>query len=296
MNKSAARTAHADKKAFSPRALPDPFIWQVELTNHCPYHCLGCPRKDMQRAHGFMEFGTFQECIRAVQDNPSQVRPLGLHHFGESLLHPDLAGFTAYAGQRGVPTWLSCNPELLTPQAARALLTAGLTRITFSLDGLDDGILTKIRGTPASYKQSEEAILDFLDQHQQMGSTCEVRVQMVAYKMNQHQWDSFLEKWQVGPAYAYIKKFDCWTEPRLAPLGADPMRHACTAPFESVVVLWDGRVVPCCHDLEGELAMGHISDGLSSIWSGIAYQNLREQFLAHTLPPDHLCRRCAWRQ
>lgn len=273
---------------------PHPYIWQVELTNYCLYKCLGCPRPGMARKLGFMNLETFHACIQAVREIQKTVRPLGLHHFGESLLHPHLTDFVAYASAQGVPTCLSCNPDRLTDQIGLELLQAGLAKITFSLDGLDDRTLRQIRGQAANYGRAERAILGFIEQRQRLGVGCEVRVQMVAYKINRAQWGPFLEKWRAYPVHAYIKKFDTWTYPELATFGAEPMRHACNAPYESVVVLWEGQVVPCCHDLEGELVMGSISKGLDSVWNGDDYRRFQRQFSERTLPSQHLCRRCAW--
>jgi radical SAM protein with 4Fe4S-binding SPASM domain len=273
---------------------PVPAIWQVELTNLCPYRCVGCPRQFMTRPQGYMAFSTFQACILAVEGFQQDVRPLGLHHFGESLLHPEIARLVSFATAQEVPTSLSCNPDHLSPALSQALIEAGLTRITFSLDGLDTSTLQDLRGAAADYGRAERGILDFLEAKSRLGSDCEVRVQMIAYRSNRHQWKPFIEKWKPYDVFCYVKKFDAWTHPDLAIQGAEPMRVQCTFPYRFVVVLWDGRVVPCCHDYDGELVMGSIHDGLSTVWNGEAYCAFRDQFHHRTLPADHMCRRCAW--
>jgi len=103
----------------------EPFVYQIELTNHCPYACIGCPRQSMTRPLGFMDAATYRRCIDAVPPRQIAVQmPLGLHRFGESLLHPELAACVGYASARKVPTISSCNPGHLTPQIGEDLFRA----------------------------------------------------------------------------------------------------------------------------------------------------------------------------
>lgn len=274
----------------TPRAL-----WQVELTNHCPYSCTGCPRPRSRRPTGMMAPATFRACIKAVEQVQKDIRPLGLHHFGESLLHPDLHRFIAYAADRQVPTQLSCNGELLSAELAEALLRAGLDRMTFNLDGIDDKTVKSIRGPRADYARARENIVNFLDIRSRLASHCQVRLQMIAYKANAHQRAAFLREWAGFQVYAYIKKFDSWTIPELRNLGTEAMEVDCPFADGFAVVLWDGRIVPCCHDCDGEVILGSIHDGLRACGNSPAYRLFRRDVREGALPDGHLCRRCAWR-
>ena len=281
-------------EGIPPAVADPPALWQVELTNHCPYVCVGCPRPHMKRPLGMMDFATFRTCIREVEEVQKQIRPLGLHHFGESLLHPELPRFVAHASERGVPTWLACNPGHLSPRLGEELLQAGLSRIVFSLDALDTPTLQLLRGRVANYDRAEQHIRHFLDVRDCLNAACEVRIQMIAYEANRDQWEAFKAKWQRPDVYVYVKAFDSWTMPELQELGAEAMQVRCTFPFLFAVVLWDGRIVPCCHDHDAEVVLGSIHDGLLTVWQGKAYRRFREQFQERTLPQAHLCRRCAW--
>ncbi|UCH95441.1 MAG: SPASM domain-containing protein [Candidatus Aminicenantes bacterium] len=271
-----------------------PALWQVELTNYCHYTCIGCPRPTSARAAGMMDFATFKACVQSVEHCQENIRPLGLHHFGESLLHPEIHTFIAFASDHHVPTQLSCNAEPLSARLAEALLRAGLDRITFSLDGTDSETVRQIRGSQADYSRAKQNIINFLNIKSRLNSTCEVRIQMIAYKVNSHQWEVFLKEWREYDIFAYIKKFDSWTLPGLKVLAADTMAVNCTFPYYFAVVLWDGRIVPCCHDYDGEVILGSIHDGLQTTWNSKPYRLFRQQFKDGTLPDSHMCRRCAW--
>jgi radical SAM protein with 4Fe4S-binding SPASM domain len=280
---------------MSPQATAaQPFLWQVELTNFCPHRCIGCPLPTSRRPVGFMSEATFEACIAAVRVTQKHARPMGLHHFGESLLHPDLVRFVRFASDADVPTQLACNPDQLAPETAEGLLSAGLYRIVFSLDAMDVATLRRIRGPAADFERGAASIEAFLAAKARLGSPCQVRIQMVGYRENEPQREEFLRRWSRPGVYAYVKRFDSWARPEMAALGSTPMEHRCSFPFESAVVLWNGVIVPCCHDADGEVPLGDIHDGLLQAWNNELYRRFRIDFLRGTLPDGHLCQRCAW--
>tara|TARA_B100000315_G_scaffold156629_1_gene145136 strand:+ start:8237 stop:9226 length:990 start_codon:yes stop_codon:yes gene_type:complete len=61
--------------------------------------------------------------------------------------------------------------------------------------------------------------------------------------------------------------------------------------YGKVVVLWDGKVVPCCADYEGELQIGDIlNETVDSIWRGLAMRRLRKRHLDKDFP--QICKNC----
>jgi hypothetical protein len=55
-------------------------------------------------------------------------------------------------------------------------------------------------------------------------------------------------------------------------------------------VLWDGRVVPCCHDYDGHVVLGDLrEESLSQIWDGVAGQRFRDRNYE-----SEFCRQCAF--
>jgi radical SAM protein with 4Fe4S-binding SPASM domain len=73
--------------------------------------------------------------------------------------------------------------------------------------------------------------------------------------------------------------------------------YLCLAPWRSVVVLWDGRVVPCCLDASARCVVGDATkQGLVGIWNGPDIRRLREMHLTGRFPEGHLCERCDWRR
>jgi len=278
-----------------------PFVDQIELTSHCPMRCGFCPRGipgRMQRPAGFMDLALYQRLLSQLNPQQHEQRPIELHHLGESLLHPQLARFVALASERGLSTELSVNPSLLTPERMRQLLDAGIARLVLSLDGLRDETLVRIRGPAARYRQAEAHIAALLAEVARRGSAApQIVVQMIALAANRAEQDAFLARFsQTGlpTVRAYLKPLD-GPDPDCSAQAAEPLRYLCSYPFRSVVVLWDGRVVPCCRDDDAHLVLGDLHhQTLAELWSGPAARELRRRHRSSEFPVGHLCHGCAW--
>lgn len=128
---------HAD---LFPRAL------HVELATLCNLGCAMCVKHSAgwDCTDALMPRATFEALAPVLP----HLDTLNLNGIGESLLHPELASFVAFARDR-VPT--SCvigfqsNGMLLTPSLATELVDAGLDRICFSVDSPDPDQLEHFR-------------------------------------------------------------------------------------------------------------------------------------------------------
>jgi radical SAM protein with 4Fe4S-binding SPASM domain len=126
---------------------------------------------------------------------------------------------------------------------------------------------------------------------------------MIRLQENRHQHQAFLERFaslELAGVEAYLKDADANTSvteghPSLANRGLGrPM--LCRAPWRSVVVLWDGKVVPCCHDANGETVLGDLNRStLAEIWGGEAAAALRGRLANGALVPGEPCSDCAHR-
>ena len=276
-----------------------PYVEQVELTNTCPMRCRFCPRGvpgRMARPQGHMSMALFTALLDQLNPDQSSYRPLELHHLGESLLHPEIVRCVALASERGLSTEVSVNPSLLEPDLGRGLLDAGLDRLVVSLDGMDNETLSALRGPAARYDRAERNLEVLLAHVAAMSPGPRVVIQMLDLHRNRHQREAFLARWNetsVPGVEAYVKPLD----------GPDPdadrrgeaLAWLCTYPFRSVVVLWDGRVVPCCRDDDAHLVLGDLKEQtLAEIWGSEPARRLRDQHRFSRFPVRHLCEGCGW--
>src|SRR4051794_35625282 len=124
---------------------------RISVTDRCNFRCTYCMPKEIfgPQWSGYLpraELLTFEEIARLVRlfvrEGAEKVRDAG----GEPLLRRDLERLVEMlARTRGVQDLaLTTNGSLLTREKARALRDAGLTRVTVSLDSLDDAVFRRM--------------------------------------------------------------------------------------------------------------------------------------------------------
>jgi len=280
---------------------PLPFVDQVELTNHCPMKCGFCPRGTeggMTRPKGFMDVGLFESLIAQLPPEQGTSWRMELHHLGESLLHPNVVRFVEIAAGRGFPTEISANPSHLRPDLARALIDAGLGRIVLSLDGMDGPTLAGARGPAALFERAVQNIERLFSILSGVANPPQVIIQMLRLHRNRAQHDAFLARFgNVGlPTVQAVLKDLEGPDPDLGEPTCEPPSYLCVSPWRSVVVLWDGRVVPCCRDADAMVVLGDLRhQSLEDIWHGPAAARLRSLHCAGgSIPHGHLCSGCHW--
>jgi cyclic pyranopterin phosphate synthase len=114
---------------------------RISVTDRCNFRCVYCmPKEVYGRDHRFLdrrELLTFEEIARIagvfVDAGVRKIRITG----GEPLVRRDLERLVAQLAELEVDLTLTTNGSLL-PQKAQALADAGLSRVTVSLDALDD--------------------------------------------------------------------------------------------------------------------------------------------------------------
>jgi cyclic pyranopterin phosphate synthase len=114
---------------------------RISVTDRCNFRCVYCmPKEVYGRDHRFLdrrELLTFEEIARVagvfVEAGVRKIRITG----GEPLVRRDLERLIAQLAALDVDLTLTTNGSLL-PQKAQALADAGLSRVTVSLDALDD--------------------------------------------------------------------------------------------------------------------------------------------------------------
>lgn len=119
---------------------------RISVTDRCNFRCPYCmPKEVFGSAFRFLpreELLTFEEIVRLtrlfVRNGVRKVRLTG----GEPLLRRDLERLVELLGQiKGLEDIaLTTNGSLLTREKAYALKEAGLSRVTVSLDSLDDAV------------------------------------------------------------------------------------------------------------------------------------------------------------
>lgn len=284
-----------------------PSLFNIELTNHCVMKCVMCPRtRNMTRERGYIDFELYRKAIDELSEHNPAFRErdiLWLHHFGESLLHPEFARCIRHASEKSIRTGLSINPIMLTEDIAAELLDAGPYILYLSLDGHDDESFQKIRGMHGAYDRSRALLLNFLDMKIKRSSPTVIFLSMIDFEMNRPSIDAARACWESVPGIDrfLVKSFTRWDggaadinvlSGRDDELLLDRSAVQCALPWESMTLTWDGSVVPCCFDYDSKYVLGSLKDStLSDIWNGDTLQNLRAEFAANRVT-NRLCANC----
>ena len=285
-------------------------LFDIELTNKCPFRCVMCPRtNNMKREQGVLDFETFKTIVDGYVDaNPVAARTevTWLHHFGESLVHPEFGKFIRYAVSKGLRPSLSINPLMLTPAVARELLESRPYQLNVALDGHDDESFFKIRGVKDAYEKSKQNLLDFAKLKQELGSQTLVYLGMIDFSLNRDSIARLSEYWKSVPGIDDFipKEFVVWNGDaedvnRLAETTVDnaELRKTrsvvtCNVPWDKMCVTWDGIAVPCCYDYDKKYPLGDVkTQSLAEIWNGEKMQRLRKEFISNDVK-NPLCRSC----
>lgn len=285
-------------RSLNERLSASPHVDFVEITNVCQGRCVMCNvgLGLHHRPRGFIEPQLFERIVSQLGSDPGRT-PLTLHNSGEPLLHPQLTELIAIARRGGVKTEISTNPGLLDLPGYRALRDAGLDRLILALDATDPTTLRTIRGAgvrPERAFENLDAIIT--DRAAAADSAPEILVQFVQLSLNAHQQEAFLARYgRLGlpGVTAFVKPLEAPANSPLFIAGATPERFFCTAPWSSIGVLWDGRVVPCCYDANATTVLGDLStQSLTEVWKSDQVARLRERIRTDRCERGELCHEC----
>ncbi len=279
-----------------------PYIYEIEPTNACPYKCIMCPRGlgKMKRPLGYMEPAVF---MRAVSSFPEDQKLVRLHHFGEAALHPNIDEMMARTVDQGMVPVLSVNPATLSATLNRRLVGDGDRIICFSIDSLTDERLLLIRGIRRGFAEQIRVIEDLIEKSRAAtGFTLKI-FQMVRLQANEGEREAFfrLKKRFPGPdIYLYFTENTGFGDidliEKTTPGGSGyvlPAAFPCDAPFSECTVLWNGDVVLCCFDYNGDNRIGNLKEKtIAEIWEDEPVNRLRRLFKERRTDRLPLCGRC----
>ncbi|HEX05016.1 MAG TPA: radical SAM protein, partial [Bacteroidetes bacterium] len=284
-----------------PWTLGLPTMLMVEPTTACQLKCPHCPtgRGDLSRPDGRMPLENF----RALYDslNPAPIR-LQLWNQGEPLVHPEIHGIIRHATTAGSRVVLSTNVEALANQrTAEAIVRSGLHTLILSLDGASAESHVKYR-VGGKWDRVERGVRNVAEAKAGLGLKYPVlQWQFLLFKHNLHERDEAMklakewgadeivfktvqlesferedgEQWLPDDERLrrYVLKDNKWVLKRVE-------RPFCARIYGSAVVLWDGTVVPCCFDKDGDFVLGNaIENGFTDVWKSSEYRMFRQRIL-----------------
>jgi radical SAM protein with 4Fe4S-binding SPASM domain len=277
-----------------------PEVIHIENTNACNADCIMCPREKMTRATGFMDGALFKKIIDECAAR-REVKEVHLHGYGECLLEKDFASKVAYAKQKGIKsTYVVTNGSLLTEAAARGLIEGGLDKIKISFYGATKPAYERIH-RKLRFEDVENNIRGLFAQRERSGrKNPAVTLQFLPQEQNSGEKDMFREKWQ---PYLNAGYGDTLSEYKLHNYGGGRCYNAargrkgrvrkCVLPFNTMQILWNGDVVPCCFDFNGRMILDNVrSRSIMEAWNSRVIAQFRLAHRRSEFKGYALCAQC----
>ena len=270
----------------------------LEITNLCNLNCAFCP--GTRRPQGFLapeDFRSFGEKLRP------HTEYLYLHLMGEPLLHPRLEELLAHGEELGFKVMITTNGTLLDRQGALLWRSLAVEKVSISLhsfegsggQGLEDYLEQCIRFARRAAGAGKRCALRLwnLDGADTRGANRRNGEILSALER------AFPRPWREGRRGTTLasnvflewgEKFD-WPDLSVPPSDRPAF---CYGLRDQVGVLWNGTVVPCCLDHEGDVTLGSLrTQTLEEILNSPRAQAIYNGF-SQGRANEALCRRCGF--
>ena len=274
-----------------------PAFVKIDISPICNLRCTVCVHAD-PNGSALLEKQVFAadhkmspaQFAKIIDQIKATATAVSLYTWGDPMTHPDLPALCRIAANAGLQVHISTNYSFkLTDARVREIVGSGLTHLTVCVDGLSQQNYEKTRvgGRIAWVLDNLERSLKF-----RSAKTPFVEVQFIQYQHNTDELeparalceklgvDQFSSFW--GALHNYADR-----EPDQYAVHGPKKNRAlpgCFWPHFSMVVKWNGDVIPCCeHRMAAQHApkadarvFGNVFETpLLEIWNGASYQASR---------------------
>jgi MoaA/NifB/PqqE/SkfB family radical SAM enzyme len=266
------------------RHLPD--IVQIESTNLCNAKCVFCPRDEMHRRQGVMDFDLF---VKIVDECAALgITHVRVHNYGEPFLDKKLVEKVRYAKQKGIKeVGMISNGSLITEEIAAGMIDAGLDAINISVDAAGKDVFERTR-LNLEYDTVINNIRTLARLRKERGRTHPKLILSFVRQDNSADEQAFIDEWSKVADKVHITDLHNWAGTLNA---KSDVQYPCYRLWLTFTVLWDGRVSLCCADFDGRNILGDLrTSTIQEIWNSPLYRAARRQHL-ETGGPE-ICRSC----
>lgn len=255
-----------------------PISISVEPTTSCNLACPECPvgRNEMKRAKGNIEVDFFKSI---VNQSGKYLLNLFLYFQGEPFLNRNFFELIKFSVDKNIYTVSSTNGHFLTDKNIELLVNSGLDKLIISIDGTTQDVYEKYRvnGDLSRVIIGTKQLIDYKNKYK--SKTPFVEIQFLVLKTNEHQIEEIKElaKAMKVDKLSFKSAQICDYEDdnnfipnnkkfRRYKMENDKWRlkkknkNKCWRLWNSVVITWNGEVLPCCFDKNANYSYGNIKD------------------------------------
>lgn len=287
-----------------------PHTLSVEPGTLCNLSCPECPigNHTLKRKSGTMNEMMFKQII---DQTAAYLNHLMLYFQGEPFLTPWIFDFIKYARKKNIYVSTSTNGHYLDRKAISGILESGLDRLIISLDGATAETYRQYR-VGGNFDSVVRGIRDLIRERKAGGYTRPyIIIQFIYFRHNLQEKEQIkklvksleADRLEYKTAQFYnLEKTNAMIPPDekyaryILKNGKYVLKYKlknrCPRLWNTTVITWDGKVVPCCFDKDAEYIMGEIpGTSFRKIWKSEKYNNFRHLILMQRHEVE-LCRNC----
>jgi len=288
-----------------------PAILTIEPTNLCNLRCPLCTtgNGEMQRPAGKMSPETFNNILQKMGDD---IFFLLLYHQGEPYINTNFPDFVKLAKKKNIYCTTSTNGHYFTDENIHATIDSGLDSMIISLDGVDQDSYEKYR-LNGNFEKVIKGLQRFVQIKNERNTKMPLlALQFLVMKHNENQIGQVkklakeigldrlliknIEVRSLNEARAWLpqnKKYSRYNLSETSFNVKNSGKKSCSRPWLSTLINWDGSVVPCCFDKNGQFEMGNINSESSfkEIWTNRSFRDFRKQLVSDRKQIE-MCRNC----
>ncbi len=283
----------------------------IEPTNACDMGCPVCETGAgiMERRTGRMKLENFKQIVDQIAFHTNTIF---FYFMGEPFLYKESYEMIAYAKSKGIYVDTCSNGHFVDP---KRLVESRIDEISFQIGGVTQKTheIYRIRGNLQKSLDNLQAVL--FERNRLGAGYPKIKLGFIVMKHNEHEVDAFQalarelgvdgasvidpcvrdmdqarqflprdERYWFYDKKAFAKGV---LRPKLLP------ENKCWWLWHSTLIMWNGDVVPCCRDPQGQYVMGNVfQEDLRSIWNGPKYRAFRKRILTEQGEID-ICRLCS---
>lgn len=271
----------------------------IEPTTRCNLRCPICETGNgsLDRRLDFMDYDLYVRLVDECAEN--NVNTILLYFMGESFLHPRIYEMIDYAAAKGIFVDICTNGDIINPEK---VVACNLGQLSIQIGGMTQATHEQYRR-----KSNLERILKNVYRIQELlrvqKSTAIFEMGFIVMKHNEHEVHAFidlvnsLENFKgniIDPCVRTIEEgFEYLPENKkywfydvedfkkgiLRP-AITKTNNSCSWIWNSMVVMVNGDVVPCCRDPKGENILGNVVDRtMKEVWNSSESVEFRESIL-----------------
>lgn len=288
-----------------------PISMAIEPTTACNLRCPECPSglRSFSRPTGKLDTSLFNKIMADVSDH---LLYLTFYFQGEPYLNPQFLDMVAIASRHKVYTTTSTNAHFLDDANAKKTVESGLNRLIISIDGASQETYESYRkeGDLTKVLEGTQNILKWRKKLKKRGP--KVVWQFLVVKPNEHEIPKIKQlakqygvdkvAFKTAQIYDYINGSDLiptinkYSRYQMNKDGTyrikNKLENKCWKMWQSCVITWDGKVIPCCFDKDASHSMGNVSQNtFESIWFSKPYDQFRKSLLTSRSEIE-ICKNC----